>query len=307
MSHEQTTDLDTYAAELDERREILIKAHVVDAERLPLAQAHRSIDDDERGFGEFGAVPPPFDPETLCSIFENSNALRPNVDAYCSNIDSHGQRFEPVIDFGAEDADEHIHRALYMERLWKQQQGTLPRNVSLVPSAEDIARAKVALNEQAQMEKARLDIWAEYCCFDSSLITVRKRTRADLEVHGNGYWEILRNDDGDPFIVHIPGFTVRLLPLHPEVVRTDMRSKISPISFRTIHRPRRFRQYVQVIDGLQAVFFKEFGDPRTVSRKTGQVFASEKEMLAADSTDQPATEILHWKIHSPRSAYGIPR
>jgi capsid portal protein len=37
--------------------------------------------------------------------------LRPNVDAYTTNIDGFGHRFEPVIDLDAEDADKLVAQA----------------------------------------------------------------------------------------------------------------------------------------------------------------------------------------------------
>ena len=48
--------------------------------------------------------PPPYDPEAMCLLVEHSNSLRQNVDAYATNIDGFGFRFDPVIDFEAEDA-----------------------------------------------------------------------------------------------------------------------------------------------------------------------------------------------------------
>jgi capsid portal protein len=64
-----------------------------------------------------GAVAPPYDPETLCLLLENSNSLRQNIDAYVTNIDAFGHRFEPVIDLDADDADQRIANAMYIERL----------------------------------------------------------------------------------------------------------------------------------------------------------------------------------------------
>ena len=63
-----------------------------------------------------GAVTPPYDPETLAILFENSSSLRQNVDSYVTNIDAFGHRFEPVIDLDASDADQHIANALAIER-----------------------------------------------------------------------------------------------------------------------------------------------------------------------------------------------
>src|SRR5690606_9647023 len=52
---------------------------------------------------------------------------------------------------------------------------------------------------------------------------------------------------------------------------------------------------------------KSFGDPRVVSRRTGQVFDSAEALGVADASDGTATELLHFAIHSPRSPYGVPR
>lgn len=68
----------------------------------------------------------------------------------------------------------------------------------------------------------------------------------------------------------------------------------------------RLRRYVQ-IQGTDRVFFKSFGDPRVVSRCTGQVFDSAEAIIEADVSDGAATELIHFAIHSPRSPYGVPR
>jgi len=44
-----------------------------------------------------------------------------------------------------------------------------------------------------------------------------------------------------------------------------------------------------------------------VSRNTGQVAASVEALLETNGADGPATELLHFAIHSPRSPYGVPR
>ena len=42
-----------------------------------------------------GALFPPYDPEVLSSLMEHSNSLRPNVDAYKTNVDGFGFRSSP--------------------------------------------------------------------------------------------------------------------------------------------------------------------------------------------------------------------
>jgi len=296
------------AQEADAVRDVIIKAHVLGSDRVQASGAIQAIEANERIFGEAGALPPPFDPDALCMLLENSNALRPNIDSYVANIDSHGHRFEPVIDLDAEDAEERIAMAIYSERLWLREHGQLEGGVPVQPTAEEVRDKKKELAELARMEKTRLDNWAEFCCADSSLVTVRRRTRMDIETLGNGYWEVLRNAAGEiALIVYVPGFTVRLLSLDEQPVEVDMRVKVSDISYQSIKVTRRFRRSVPVVEGAEPVFFKEFGDPRVISRKTGEVFASVDELRRVNDSDQPATEILHFRVHSPRSAYGVPR
>ena len=57
----------------------------------------------------------------------------------------------------------------------------------------------------------------------------------------------------------------------------------------------------------ECVYFKSFGDPRVISRSTGRVFSDIAALKAAKPDDGPATELLHFAIHSPRSPYGVPR
>ena len=66
----------------------LVKAHLVGRDRVADSNVVAGVDDAERVFMGTGAVAPPYDPETLCLLLENSNSLRQNIDAYVTNIDS---------------------------------------------------------------------------------------------------------------------------------------------------------------------------------------------------------------------------
>ena len=296
------------ASAADSAREVVVKAHLIGRSDIQESNALQTIEANEAVFSKVGALPPPFDPDSLCMLLENASSLRPNIESYMANIDSHGHRFEPMLDFEAEDANERIAMAIYSERLWMKEQGTLPDGVDVQPSNEEVEDIRKEYQHLSRMEKSRLDNWTEFCCTDESLISIRRRTRMDIETLGNGYWEILRNGAGEiALIVYVPGFTVRLMPLDTEPVSVEMPVKVSDFTFQPVTVMRRFRRYVQVIEGAGAVFFKEFGDPRIVSRRTGTVFPSIEALRAADATDQPATEIVHFRIPSPRSAYGVPR
>ena len=109
-----------------------------------------------------------------------------------------------------------------------------------------------------------------------------------------------------PRLVYVPSFTVRLLPLDRSPTEVEDRIRVSPVSLDTVTVRHRLRRYVQ-IQGTDRVFFKSFGDPRMVSRRTGQVFDRAESLTDADASDGAATELLHFAIHSPRSPYGVPR
>jgi PBSX family phage portal protein len=258
-------------------------------------------------FGAAGALEPPYDPEALCLLFEHSNALRQNVDAYATNIDGFGFRLEPAIDFDAEDADRRVAECLYLEQLAAQERGELPDDAALEPTDEQVRARRLELVRLARAERARLMGFFESCAFEHSFVGLRRRTRQDLEVTGNAFWEVLRNARGEVArLVHVPAYTMRLMPLDAAPVEVRETVHVSPVTVERMLTPQRMRRFVQIQYG-QRTFFKQLGDPRVISRKTGQVFRSLDELRAADRHDGPATEILHFAIHSPRSPYGIPR
>ncbi|MBK7537548.1 MAG: phage portal protein [Myxococcales bacterium] len=258
-------------------------------------------------FAAAGALAPPYDPEALCLLFEHSNSLRQNVDAYATNIDGFGSRFDPVIDLDAEDARQKVADAMRLELRAEQDHRVAVAGQIDGPTEEQAGRRLTDLRQLAQMEKARLEAFFDFCCFDHSFVDLRRRTRQDLEVTGNAYWEVLRTVRGDVVrLIHVPGYTVRLMPLERDSIEISERVRVSPITFERVTARRRLRQYIQ-IQGTERVYFKSFGDPRIVSRTTGRVFSDLAALRAANPHDGAATEILHFAVHSPRSPYGVPR
>ncbi len=258
-------------------------------------------------FTAAGALEPLYDPGTLCLLVEHSNALRQNVDAYATNIDGFGHRFEPAIDFDADDASKRVAQCVYLERLAAQERGELPLDAVLAPTPDEVSARRTELTQLAQVEKARLEGFLEFCCFDHSFVDLRRRTRQDLEVTGNAFWEILRNARGEiAKLVYVPSYTVRLLPLDVAPVDVEELVRVSPVTVQRVPARRRLRRYVQ-IQYTERVYFKALGDPRIVSRKTGLVFDNMEALRRDNPGDGPATELLHFAIHSPRSPYGVPR
>jgi PBSX family phage portal protein len=290
----------------EERLSTILKAVVVGA-RAQDPASRPGGEDLVGAFTAAGAIEPPYDPEALCLLMEHSNSLRQNVDAYATNIDGFGHRFEPAIDFDADDADQRVGDTIYLERLSARDKGDLPADTVLQPTNEEVTERKRELQQLARIERARMESFFDFCCFDHSFVDLRRRTRQDLEVTGNAFWEVLRDGRGDiARLVYVPSYSVRLLPLDTAPVEVEDRIRISPVTFEQVSARRRLRRYLQ-IQGAETVYFKSFRDPRVVSRRTGRVFDDIEALLEANPDDGPASELIHFAVHSPRSPYGVPR
>ena len=154
-------------------------------------------------------------------------------------------------------------------------------------------------SEEAEKERRTILHFFEFCNFELPYSQLRRRVRRDIEVLGNGYWEVIRDGKGDiVWLEHIEGHTMRLTQLDREytpvtyMIRDDESNELQEYPSR-----KRFRRYVQIRDGRR-VYFKEFGDPRLINSRTGQV---------DDNTEYPATEIIHFRLYCPYSPYGVPR
>jgi PBSX family phage portal protein len=297
---------DSAAREAQESLGTILKALVVGS-RIDDPASRGGGDENANAFTNAGALEPPYDPEILCTVFEHSNSLRQNVDAYATNIDGFGYRLEPAFDLDSEDARQKVTDIMMLEFAAARDAGSLAPTVSSSPTPEETNARLEELKRLARAEKGRLETFFDFCCFDHSFVDLRRRTRQDLEVTGNAYWEVLRDGKGDVArFVYVPSYTVRLMPLDREPTEVREHVRVSPVSFETVSARRRLRRYVQ-LQGNEFVYFKSFGDPRVFSRSTGRAFADVGALKANNATDAAATEIIHFSIHSPRSPYGVPR
>jgi PBSX family phage portal protein len=207
----------------------------------------------------------PYDLFSLAVLEEHSNVLRECIDAMTVNIEGFG----------------HIHR---------------PRKL-----AED---AKKKHKSEIEQESIILESWLKTICPDPSFIETRKRMRRDEELTGNGYWEIVRPDGKQiTEINHTQSHRIRLTKLddHATEYFVPVVSPKDNYEIIQVKRRKRFRRYVQLDgSGKISVYFKEYGDPRKINKKTGEV--DDK----VSSVDE-ATEMKHFKIYSARTPYGIPR
>lgn len=207
------------------------------------------------------AIPPPFSYKALDAHYDASDVLQSAIAAMEVNIAAFGLNFVPAVGEGG------------------------------IPEAQ---------RPEAEEERKRLAAWFRFASGDLSFAELRRRTRVDLEVFGDGYWEVLRDLSGKLVgIEHARTFWMRKAPLDPEPVEVQRWARRGDGTWERRPTLRRFRRFVQVVNGVET-WFKEFGDPRPVRASTGKV---DTEIAPADA----ATEILNFSLYAPSSAYGKPR
>ena len=198
-----------------------------------------------------------------------SSTLASCVDAYEVNIEGHGYHFECLITDKKE-----------LDRLKDK------------PSKE----GELSIDDELELVEETFD----YFNPKESLTSVRRKLRKDREYTASCYLECVRNRAGMfaggwP----LPSHEMRLLPLDdkPTVITTRRLKK--DWTWKEVREEVYFRRFVQ-IRGSRKVYFKEFGDPRNVSARTG-------EYLPNSSRADLATEVIHQCNYSPATPYGLPR
>lgn len=152
---------------------------------------------------------------------------------------------------------------------------------------------------EAQSEWNRITSLMDQPNDEYSMIELRQRLRRDMETLGYGFIEVGRDNTGEiAMLYHAVAHKTRI---------SHKDRKATPVT-RWVMRDgelteqivmKRFRRYVQRY-GNKVVYFKEFGDPRSIDPETGEVDDS----LAIE--DQ-ATELYHVPLYAPGDTYGLPR
>lgn len=314
--HDDDRDTEREADEQATVRVHLIKADpdqraIGDPRRVVPAGQSREVDDDDAAlWGDYPIVDPPLDPDVLLLLFEVSDTLRSCVDAMVQNIAATGYQPEPRIDLTSEDARDQIATAIHLQAL----DGDLDRIDSVKPPSEDEVEAQLERYKlRAALERARLRTFVDGVCFEHSFVELRRRTRTDREIIGWGAWEVIR--DAARRVVrfkHVPGHLLRLTKAD-DAVEVKERRPTSAVTYETVPVMRRFRRIVQRRpNGDGVVYFKQYGDPRVMSAKTGKVYVDDEDGNAVDKLKrekggQPATEILWFANYHPGTPYGLPR
>jgi PBSX family phage portal protein len=287
---------------------VVVKADVLEGSRVDITSIVEMVFNDERRLPG-GALSPPYDFVKLYRIYESSSWLRPCVEAYLTNIDSFGHHFMPAIDLSSKlEADTRVRDAIFYERVLAQRDNKISADKVIEPTDAEVEERKTGLQRVARLEYARLRAFFNYVCPQFSFVELRRRTRQDLEVTGNAFWEITRNRLKElANIYYVKPLFIRLMPEGEADVEIVEKIKVTDISWMEVKRFRRFRKYMLIRKKSKPVYFKEYGDPRVMSRQTGAFYASEEDMLKKERNALPGTELVHFNIPTPADDYGVPR
>lgn len=281
----------------------VVKAYIVGTDGAVVSSPNaRSYDEElSLAYESSGAIVPRYEPFHCILLYEKSSALRPCVESYATNIDAFGFHLEPVIDLDVSNARDLVKTALRYQRMHDAD----PTEVT----DEDVTSQMEVMRREAELEEFTLKNFFAYCCLDTSFVELRMETRTDLEITGNAYWEVVRNGAGRiQYIQRIDVSTMRIMPLSKQPVVTRTPQKISPITYASEPVPRKFRGFVQIIRGTVTAYFKQFGDPRVMSARTGRYYEDLAELARAEGDHAAAaTEVIHHRVYAPLGPYGIPR
>lgn len=232
-------------------------------------------------------IEPPFDLLTLSMLPEQSGVLGSCVDAMATNIDGFGYRLVPRIKTSGEEWD----------------------------------KAPDALKKAVNAERVRLQNFFMYASLEDSFTEMRRKLRKDLETTGNGYLEVIRDAGGNvQGFQHVPSYQIRLARTEdkPFKVETNVLKLQDDNSVKVdkVTHWKRFRRFVQsrtvhnrqlsAVGGYKTVWFKEWGDPRVYDNKTGEMAKDELAAVKIPEYER-ANELIHFKLYSSRSPYGLPR
>ena len=260
----------------------VLKATVISVDASTMTTG-RSADISDQEFEHFvqsaNIVRPPLSQAELSILSEYSSELGPAIDSMMVGIEGFGGRL-------------------------------LPR-----PMPEEMKEKNTAAIAE---ERSWLSSLIKFPNPKGSLVRLRKRTRKDLESTGNAYWELIRSPSRPErfsCINKLDAATMFISKPDKKFTRMEVKYVDEDLTLRSKNFQVKFRRFVQIVNAKRA-WFKEFGDPRIISRRDGLVIApSMEEFKKLDARAQEnnppsswATEVFHFRIESARrSPYGMPR
>jgi capsid portal protein len=264
-----------------------------------------------------GAIPPRHPPEWYIRVCESNTALMPVIKAIVTNVDSHGHRFEPIIDLRGDDVDDKLKSAMAFQRFRAHYGPFHGRRLEgiehLVPTPGEINIRKEQIRWEMQFEEMRLNAFFSACCprLDMSFTQLRQLHRTDRLMTGCGYIEVTRDGRGDHAeFHHLKSSMMRARPVlrskDPDgMVATLVPQRQSLLSIDYVRSRREFRTFAQ-LGVTKNMYFKEYGDPRIISARDGKAYPN---LEALERRKHPAANEVIWLREPTMSAltvYGRP-
>lgn len=151
---------------------------------------------------------------------------------------------------------------------------------------------------EAVDERNRLMRLFTYPNRGNSFVRLMRQVKQDEEEMAMAYLEVVRNRSGEiDTLLHLPAHSMRWTKRDKEATVFEQTVVLEDGKIEKIQRKERFRRYVQRIDDLHKVYFKEFGDPRKISATTG------KEISSAPL----ANEVIIFSLEPSSTTYPLPR
>lgn len=259
------------------------------------------------GMASLQYLQPPEDPQQCWNIYQLSPYLEPHIAALDANVYSSG--YDLVLD-SALDCEEDI----LLTRIEESLQFILASGPDSVP---DVPRQYVQqfhdkLKRRIKWEKKYLERFFAACSPDMPYEELETFTGQDVEVCGNAYHEVLRDKQGRVArFIWSPAKFVRAVPLQIDEQRVPLTRPVRDPILGFADEPQyvKFRRWALLARDTNTVqcYYKSFGDPRTVSRRTGDIYASLEELRQREPTSLPATELFHYAMpYAGSTAYGKP-
>ena len=262
-----------------------------------------------------GVVEPTYPLPYLRELVRTSSHLRPNIDAMVNNIAGHGHGFVKIFDPDSEDAADRVAAILDYERWRLTTIGGGDEAIGNVPEVteQDVRDALDRLKIRQQRERVLLDHWfATATQPPETFMGLRKKTIQEQEWYGFAFWEAVREERRQgqvdlgrlAWFQRVPADETRIVRGSGGPVKASHVVRRTVLTSEVVTAERTFCRYVQQCGG-ERVYFKQFGDPRVMSRETGK-YVKETDGKLPDK-EHPATEIIHHMIPDPSSRYGSPR
>lgn len=251
---------------MEETKKVMIPNTVVlktiTEEVVPIMESRAIQEDEFQGMYEDGAILEPlYSPELLTRLPEYSDILQQCIDAYKTNLVGFGVDFAYDIDIDKENES-----------------------------------VKTTLNQ----EWTKYEHFFRYCNLDESFTDLMKKVIDDRERIGWGALEVIEDLSGSPAgLEHIPAHKIRLCKKERTALPIQVTILDENGNELDVCILKKFRKFVQIVDHT-IIYFKEFGDPRTLNYRTG---------IYEESTppEEKASSLLFFSIYCPYTPYGLPR